>query len=135
MDSTEPTYNQDIKKKVSSYIKKIGYIPVADVLVQGMGHHAQEGKTEDKCKFETMDGPKSLHLPLKDVNKIGGTGTETACVAIVYAPVNLTTDCKYVEMCQEALPEAVPRNNVKNLSFKELRRGYVADDLNKSPPR
>ncbi|EDS45377.1 elongation factor-1 alpha [Culex quinquefasciatus] len=103
MDSTEPTYNQDIKKKVSSYIKKIDNIPVAVTI--------------------------SLHLPLKDVNKIGGTGTET-----VYAPVNLTTDCKYVEMCQEALPEAVPRNNAKNLFFKELRRGYVADDLNISPP-
>ncbi|KAL1404372.1 hypothetical protein pipiens_005375 [Culex pipiens pipiens] len=135
MDSTEPTYNQDIKKKVSSYIKKIGYIPVA----VRMGHHAQEGKTEDKCKFETMDGPKSLHLPLQDVNKIGGTGTDPDVnkpgIAIVYAPVTLTTGCKYVEMCQEALPEAVARNNVRNLSFKELRRGYVADDLNKSPPR
>ncbi|KAL1404374.1 hypothetical protein pipiens_005377 [Culex pipiens pipiens] len=98
MDSTEPTYNQDIKKKVSSYIKKIGYIPVADVLVQGMGHHAQEGKTEDKCKFETMDGPKSLHLPLKDVNKIGGTGTETDVnkpgIAIVFVPVNLTAEVR-----------------------------------------
>ncbi|KAL1394570.1 hypothetical protein pipiens_011862 [Culex pipiens pipiens] len=77
-----------------------------------------------------MDGPKSLHLPLQDVNKIGGTGTEIDVnkpgIAIVYAPVNLTTGCKYVEMCQEALPEAVARNNVRNLSFKELRRGYIS---------
>ncbi|KAL1376808.1 hypothetical protein pipiens_004291 [Culex pipiens pipiens] len=78
---------------------------------------------------------KSQHLPLKDVNKIGGTGTETDVnkpgIAIVYAPVNLTTDCKSVEMYQKALPEAVPGDNVKNLSVKELRRGYVVDDLKK----
>ncbi|XP_052567329.1 elongation factor 1-alpha-like [Culex pipiens pallens] len=78
---------------------------------------------------------KSQHLPLKDVNKIGGTGTETdvnkPSIAIVYAPVNLTTDCKSVEMYQKALSEAVPGDNVKNLSVKELRRGYVVDDLKK----
>ncbi|KAL1394571.1 hypothetical protein pipiens_011863 [Culex pipiens pipiens] len=39
MDSTEPTYNQDIKKKVSSYIKKIGYIPVAISIVSISGWH------------------------------------------------------------------------------------------------
>ncbi|KAL1402466.1 hypothetical protein pipiens_019744 [Culex pipiens pipiens] len=47
-----------------------------------------------------------LHLPLKDVNKIGGTGTETGAnypgIAIVFAPVNLTADVKVVEMHQEA---------------------------------
>ncbi|KAL1403981.1 hypothetical protein pipiens_005492 [Culex pipiens pipiens] len=39
MDSTEPTYNQDIKKKVSSCIKKIGYIPVAVSIVSISGWH------------------------------------------------------------------------------------------------
>ncbi|EDS29173.1 elongation factor-1 alpha [Culex quinquefasciatus] len=62
--------------------------------------------------------------------KIGGTGTETDVnkpgIAIVFVSANLTTDVKSVEMYQEALPEAVPGDNVKNLSVMELRRGYVA---------
>ncbi|EDS42244.1 elongation factor-1 alpha [Culex quinquefasciatus] len=62
--------------------------------------------------------------------KIGGTGTETDVnkpgIAIVFVSANLTTDVKSVEMYQEALPEAVPGDNVKNMSVMELRRGYVA---------
>ncbi|KAL1377215.1 hypothetical protein pipiens_016418 [Culex pipiens pipiens] len=69
-----------------------------------------------------------LHLPLKDVNKIGGTGTETGVTKPGFALINLTTDVKSVEMHKEALPEAVPGDNVKNVPVKELRRGYVADD-------
>ena len=57
----------------------------------------------------------------------------------MFAPVNLTTEVKSVEMHHEALSEAVPGDNVgfnvKNVSVKELRRGYVAGDSKASPPR
>lgn len=58
---------------------------------------------------------------------------------MVFAPANLTTEVKSVEMHHEALQEAMPGDNVgfnvKNVSVKELRRGYVAGDSKVSPPR
>lgn len=58
---------------------------------------------------------------------------------VVFAPANLTTEVKSVEMHHEALSEAVPGDNVgfnvKNVSVKELRRGFVAGDSKNSPPR
>lgn len=60
-------------------------------------------------------------------------------MVVVFAPANITTEVKSVEMHHEALPEALPGDNVgfnvKNVSVKELRRGYVAGDSKLSPPR
>lgn len=60
-------------------------------------------------------------------------------MVVVFAPVNLTTEVKSVEMHHEALQEAVPGDNVgfnvKNVSVKELRRGYVAGDTKNNPPK
>lgn len=60
-------------------------------------------------------------------------------MVVVFAPVNLTTEVKSVEMHHEALQEAVPGDNVgfnvKNVSVKELRRGFVAGDSKSNPPR
>ncbi|KAL1401545.1 hypothetical protein pipiens_006517 [Culex pipiens pipiens] len=71
-----------------------------------MGRRAQEGKADGKYLLETMDGvltpnrptDKPLHLPLKDVNKNGGTGTETCAnkPGIAIDPVNLIADVKSV---------------------------------------
>merc|ERR1712034_195292 len=58
-------------------------------------------------------------------------------VVVTFAPASLTTDVKSVEMHHEALTEAVPGDNVgfnvKNVSVKELRRGYVASDSKNKP--
>lgn len=86
---------------------------------------------------------------LQDVYKIGGIGTvpvgrvETGVLkpgmVVTFAPVNLTTEVKSVEMHHEALTEAVPGDNVgfnvKNVSVKELRRGYVCGDSKNNPPK
>lgn len=60
-------------------------------------------------------------------------------MVVVFAPANITTEVKSVEMHHEALPEALPGDNVgfnvKNVSVKELRRGYVAGDSKNSPPK
>lgn len=85
----------------------------------------------------------------QDVYKIGGIGTvpvgrvETGVLkpgmVVTFAPANLTTEVKSVEMHHEALQEAVPGDNVgfnvKNVSVKELRRGYVAGDSKNNPPK
>ncbi len=59
-------------------------------------------------------------------------------MVVTFAPVQLTTEVKSVEMHHESLTEAVPGDNVgfnvKNVSVKELRRGYVAGDSKNSPP-
>lgn len=81
--------------------------------------------------------------------KIGGIGTvpvgrvETGVLkpgmVVTFAPAGLTTEVKSVEMHHEALQEAVPGDNVgfnvKNVSVKELRRGYVAGDSKNNPPK
>lgn len=60
-------------------------------------------------------------------------------MVVVFAPANITTEVKSVEMHHEALAEASPGDNVgfnvKNVSVKELRRGYVAGDSKNAPPK
>merc|ERR1711944_35866 len=58
-------------------------------------------------------------------------------MVITFAPNQLTTEVKSVEMHHEALPEAVPGDNVgfniKNVSVKDIKRGYVASDSKNNP--
>lgn len=60
-------------------------------------------------------------------------------MVVTFAPAMLTTEVKSVEMHHEALQEAGPGDNVgfnvKNVSVKDLRRGYVAGDSKNHPPR
>jgi len=60
-------------------------------------------------------------------------------MVVTFAPQNLTTEVKSVEMHHESLPEAVPGDNVgfniKNVSVKEIRRGNVAGDSKNDPPK
>jgi len=122
---------------------------------KGWKTETKAGKNEGKCLLEALDciqpptrpTDKPLRLPLQDVYKIGGIGTvpvgrvETGVikpgVVVTFAPANLTTEVKSVEMHHEALTEAVPGDNVgfnvKNVSVKELRRGYVASDSKNKP--
>merc|ERR1719423_108427 len=95
----------------------------------------------------TRPTDKPLRLPLQDVYKIGGIGTvpvgrvETGIIktgmVVTFAPVQLTTEVKSVEMHHESLPEATPGDNVgfniKNVSVKDIKRGYVASDSKNKP--
>lgn len=67
------------------------------------------------------------------------TGVLKPGMVVTFAPANLTTEVKSVEMHHEALTEAVPGDNVgfnvKNVSVKELRRGFVAGDSKANPPK
>ncbi|PVU98910.1 hypothetical protein BB559_001167, partial [Furculomyces boomerangus] len=92
---------------------------------------------------------KPLRLPLQDVYKIGGIGTvpvgrvETGIIkagmVVTFAPSNVTTEVKSVEMHHETLTEGVPGDNVgfnvKNVSVKEIRRGNVCGDSKNDPPK
>ncbi|KAH8024723.1 hypothetical protein HPB51_001059 [Rhipicephalus microplus] len=124
---------------------------------KGWSIERKSGKSEGKTLLQALDAmepptrptDKPLRLPLQDVYKIGGIGTvpvgrvETGVLkpgmVVTFAPANLTTEVKSVEMHHEALAEAVPGDNVgfnvKNVSVKELRRGYVCGDSKDTPPK
>ncbi len=60
-------------------------------------------------------------------------------MVVTFAPSGLQTEVKSVEMHHEALVEAVPGDNVgfnvKNVSVKELKRGFVASDSKNDPAK
>ena len=103
----------------------------------------------DMMREPKRPSDKPLRVPLQDVYKIGGIGTvpvgrvETGILkpnmTAQFGPVGKTTDIKSVEMHHESVPEAFPGDNVgfnvKGLSVKDLRRGYVASDAKNDPAR
>merc|ERR1712131_483982 len=110
---------------------------------KGWSKEVKEGKFSGKTMFEALDAiipptrpdDKPLRLLLQDVYKIGGIGTvpvgrvETGKIkpgmVVTFAPVNVTTEVKSVEMHHESLPEAGPGDNVgfnvKNDPAKEAK--------------
>jgi len=114
---------------------------------------AKAGKTLLDA-IDAIDPPsrptdKPLRLPLQDVYKIGGIGTvpvgrvETGIIkagmVVTFAPVNLTTEVKSVEMHHEQLVGGTPGDNVgfnvKNVSVKDIRRGNVCSDSKNDPAK
>jgi len=153
----------EIKNEVSAYLKKVGYKPakIPFVPISGWEGDNMVDRSPNMTWYkgpyllEALDNlnppkrplDKPLRLPLQDVYKIGGIGTvpvgrvETGCLkpgmVVTFAPVGLSTEVKSVEMHHESLPQATPGDNVgfnvKNVSVKELRRGFVATDSKNDP--
>jgi len=169
MDDKSVNYGQgryeEIQTEVSNYLKKVGYNPknVPFIPISGWnGDNMLEKSTnmpwyKGDTLLEALDkvNPPSrptglpLRLPLQDVYKIGGIGTvpvgrvETGVLkpgmTVHFAPSNVTTECKSVEMHHESLSEALPGDNVgfnvKNVSVKDIRRGNVASDSKNEPAK
>lgn len=161
---SEARYNE-IKNETSNFLKKIGYDPtkIPFVPISGwLGDNMLERSTnltwyKGPTLIEALDAitepkrpiDKPLRLPLQDVYKIGGIGTvpvgrvETGVLkpgmAVSFAPSGLSTEVKSVEMHHEALSQAIPGDNVgfnvKNLSVKDIRRGFVCGDAKNDPPQ
>merc|ERR1712141_563466 len=124
---------------------------------KGWNKEVKEGKFKGTTMFEALDAivppqrpsDKPLRLPLQDVYKIGGigtvpvgrveTGTLKAGMVVTFAPANITTEVKSVEMHHETLEQAKPGDNVgfniKNVSVKDIRRGNVASDSKNDPAK
>ena len=169
MDEKTVNYSQEryneIKKELADYLKKIGYNPdkIHFIPISGWTGDNMLEKSENMKWYngptliealDNLEAPKRpkdkpLRLPLQDVYKIGGIGTvpvgrvETGILkpgmVLTFAPMNVTTECKSVEMHHESLAEAEPGDNVgfnvKNLSVKDLRRGFVASDSKNDPAK
>ena len=156
---------EEIKNEVGAYLKKVGYKPakIPFVPISGWAGDNMIDKSANMAWYkgpyllEALDNvnppkrpsDKPLRLPLQDVYKIGGIGTvpvgrvETGVLkpgmVVTFAPAQLSTEVKSVETHHESLPEAVPGDNVgfnvKNVSVKDLKRGFVAGDSKNDPPK
>jgi len=168
MDDKSVKYNKDryqeIVNEMKKFLKTVGFKPkkIPFIPISGwVGDNMLEPsknmpwykgpfvlKALDAIKPPKRPVEKPLRLPLQDVYKIGGIGTvpvgrvETGVLkpgmSVTFAPVNLTTEVKSVEMHHESMEEAKPGDNVgfnvKNISLKQIRRGMVAGDAKKDPP-
>jgi elongation factor 1-alpha len=161
---SQDRYNE-IKKEVEGFLKKVGYKPeeIPFVPISGWnGDNMLERSPNtpwytgpiliealDKIVPPKRPTEKPLRLPLQDVYKIGGIGTvpvgrvETGIIKpgmqVSFAPGEAKTEVKSVEMHHTSIPEAIPGDNVgfnvKGLSIKDIKRGYVCGDAKNDPPR
>lgn len=169
MDDKSVNWSQkrylEIKKEVSDYLKKIGYNPEKIHFIPISGWQGDNLLDASK-NMSWYSGPsliqaldsvddtkrlidKPLRLPIRDVYKIGGIGTvavgriETGILMpgmpLTFAPMNITSECKSVEMHFEQLAQAKAGDfvgfHVKNLSVKDLHRGDVASDSKNDPAK
>jgi len=155
----------EIVTEVSAYLKKVGYNPAKVAFIPISGWHGDNMLERSKNlpwykgptlleALDSLEAPKRpidkpLRLPLQDVYKIGGIGTvpvgrvETGILkpgdTVYFAPVNVTTEVKSIEMHHESLPEATPGDNigfnVKNVAVKDIRRGNVCGNIKNDPPK
>jgi elongation factor 1-alpha len=169
MDEKSVNFSQEryleIKKEVEGFLKKVGYkpeaipfIPISGWLGDNMLERSPNTpwytgpiliEALDKIEPPKRPTEKPLRLPLQDVYKIGGIGTvpvgrvETGIIkpgmTVSFAPGDVKTEVKSVEMHHTSIPEAIPGDNVgfnvKGLSTKDIKRGYVCGDAKSDPPR
>ncbi|RXK39774.1 elongation factor 1-alpha [Tremella mesenterica] len=129
---------------------------------KGWQRETKAGTVKGKTLIDAIDAieppsrptDKPLRLPLQDVYKIGGIGTvpvgrvETGIIkagmVVNFAPSNVTTEVKSVEMHHENIPEGMPGDNVgfnvkathpQNVSIKDIRRGNVCSDSKNDPAK
>merc|ERR1712147_400262 len=156
---------KEIKGELTTYLKKVGYNPAKIEFIPISGWHGDNMiESSDKMPWykgpfllQALDAiptpkrpvDKPLRLPLQDVYKIGGIGTvpvgrvETGVIKagmlVCFGPVGTTTEGKSVEMHHEKVDEASPGDNVgfnvKNLSVKDIKRGYVCSNSKDDPAK
>ena len=104
--------------------------------------------------LDTLVAPKKpvdkpLRLPIQDVYKITGVGTvavgrvETGVfkpgTVCNFAPSKHAAEARSIEMYHEQVEEAFPGDNVgfnvRNISVKDVKRGYVASNSKKDPAK
>jgi elongation factor 1-alpha len=156
---------EEIVKEMKDFLKKVGYNPekVPFVPISGWTGDNMLEKSPNLPWYkgptlidalDAIDTPKRptekpLRVPLQDVYKIGGIGTvpvgrvETGVMkpgmTVVFAPAGVQTEVKSIEMHHEQMQEAVPGDNIgfncKNISVKDVRRGFVCGDAKNDPPK
>ncbi|BEI83171.1 hypothetical protein CcaverHIS002_0310390 [Cutaneotrichosporon cavernicola] len=165
---SEARFNE-IVKEASGFIKKVGYNPKSVPFVPISGWHGDNmieattnmpwykgweketkaGVSKGKTLLEAIDAIDPPRPAPPTAPSIGGIGTvpvgrvETGIIkagmVVTFAPTNVTTEVKSVEMHHEQIPEGLPGDNVgfnvKNVSIKDIRRGNVCSDSKNDPAK
>ena len=111
-------------------------LPLQDVYKIGGGYFRFFTRNYNISAISYLSVPKGIGtVPVGRVE----TGILKPGTIVTFAPCNITTEVKSVEMHHESLTEALPGDNVgfnvKNVPVKDLRRGYVAGDSKNDPPK
>lgn len=155
----------EIKKGAKAFLKKTGFKPDKIPFVPFSGwtgdNLIEKSKNMDWYKGPTMieaidsmpepkrPTDKPLRLPLNDVYKIGGIGTvpvgrvETGVLkpgmVVKFTPSAKTSEVKSVEMHHEKVAQAQPGDsvgfNIKGITVKDIKRGYVTSDTANDPAK
>jgi elongation factor 1-alpha len=158
-----PTRFKEIEDEVSSFLYSLGYKPgkIPFVPISGWVGDNMIDKSDKMPWYkgptllEALDNvhppkrptDKPLRLPVQAVYKISGIGTvpvgriETGIMKpgmiALFAPVGVEAEIKSVEMHHVNLQQAGPGDNVgfnvKNISVKDIHRGFVASNSNDNP--
>ncbi len=167
MDATKPEYSEarynEVKNEVTGLLKAVGYktdaipfIPISaykgDNVVKPsakLGWWKGQALVPALNNLSVPQKPteKPLRLPIQDVYSITGIGVvpvgrvETGVLKpnmkVAFQPADKVGEIKSIEMHHEAIPEAVPGDNVgfnvRGVEKKDLRRGDVAGPVDNPP--
>ena len=153
----------EIKKESWGFLKKFGYkeknltyVPISGYRGENLFERSDKMpwykgpsllEAVDKLPEPKRPSDKPLRLPLQDVYKISGVGTvpvgrvETGTLkpgmTVKFSPSGIKTEVKSIEMHHEMLDKAEPGDNVgfniKGVTVKDIRRGFVCSDANNDP--
>ena len=167
MDATKPPYDEkrfnEVKDQVWKLLKSVGYkedmvtiVPVSaykgdnavkksDNMPWWKGPTLLEALNNLKVPEKPINKP--LRLPIQDVYSITGIGTvpvgrvETGVLKpnmkVSIMPANKVGEVKSIEMHHEAIPQAVPGDNVgfniRGVAKNEIKRGDVVGPVDNPP--
>ena len=154
----------EVKEEIAKYLEKVGYkleninfVPISGYIGDNLIEKSQNMPWyKGPTLVEAMDllrQPKRpilnpLRIPIREVYRIGGIGTVAigrvasgklkGKMNLVIAPKGLKTIWNSIEMHHESMEEAIPGDiigfNLKSVSCKDIKRGFVAGDPNNDPP-
>jgi len=163
VEYSQARYNE-IKTEVSSMLKKIGYNPDKILFIPLSGWTGDNiMEKSDKLNwytgptlYQALDGvqpprrptDKPLRIPLQDVYQISGIGTvptgrvESGTIKpgdkIVFAPGDVTTEVRSVQMHHKDIPSAGPGDNIgfniRGVAISQLSKGMVCGHVGKDAP-
>lgn len=165
MDAVNYDQNRfnEVKEDVKKLLQMVGYKVDEIPFIPSSAYHGDNVyKKSDKTPwydgptfFEALDQfkppekpvDKPLRIPVQDVYSISGVGTvpvgrvETGILKtgdkIIFEPPSVSGEVKSIEMHHEAIPEAVPGDNigfnVRGISKNDIRRGDVCGHPDNPP--
>ncbi|CDU19036.1 elongation factor 1-alpha, putative [Plasmodium yoelii] len=108
------------------------------------GAFSKEGQTKEHALLAFTLGVKQIVVGVNKMDTVKYSEDRYEEIkkevkVLNFAPSAVVSECKSVEMHKEVLEEARPGDNigfnVKNVSVKEIKRGYVASDTKNEPAK